>query len=234
MHSSGLLPRPSPLFAGCCADIMATMKHAFILEDVVESQAWLTEALTRSFPGIHVETAFAVEDALSRLSSIPKPDIALIDLNLPDGSGVAVIEYLQLHSPDTMCVVASIFDDDQHLFPAIRAGARGYLLKDQPVEQIVNALTGIAAGFPPLSPAIARKLLGHFQQPHAVPDAPGLTERETEVLKLIAKGLTQAEVGRLLNISRHTVAGYVKELYRKLNVSSRAEAALLARDMGLV
>lgn len=210
------------------------MNHAFILEDLAESQAWLTQALVESFPGIRVDSAFTVQEALRMLPLLPKANIALIDLSLPDGSGIAVIEYLQQHSPNTLCVVASIFDDDKHIFPALRAGARGYLLKDQPVANIVRALTGIAAGEPPLSPAIARKLLGHFQQPAAGSGEVELTERETEVLKLIAKGLTQAEAARLLGISRHTVAGYVKDLYRKLNVSSRAEAALLARDMGLV
>lgn len=210
------------------------MNHAFILEDVPESQAWLSQALTQSFPGVQIGAAYTVQDALAMLPRLPKPNIALIDLSLPDGSGIAVIEYLQQHSPNTLCVVASIFDDDGHIFPALRAGARGYLLKDQPVASIVRALTGIAAGEPPLSPAIARKLLGFFQQPVASASQPELTDRETEVLKLISKGLTQSETARILGISPHTVAGYVKELYRKLNVSSRAEAALLARDMGLV
>ncbi|MDP2110245.1 MAG: response regulator transcription factor [Thiobacillus sp.] len=209
------------------------MKNAFILEDLAESQAWLAQALDRSFPGIAVEAAFNIEEALQKLRSAPSPDIALIDLSLPDGSGIRVIEWLQLHSPTTLCVVASIFDDDGHIFPALRAGARGYLLKDQPVTAIVQALTGIAAGEPPLSPAIARRLLAFFQ-PVSVREQPALTERESEVLRLIAKGLTQAEAARLLCISPHTVAGYVKELYRKLNVSSRAEAAVRARDMGLV
>ncbi|MGK2953605.1 MAG: LuxR C-terminal-related transcriptional regulator [Thiobacillus sp.] len=209
------------------------MKRAFILEDLAESQAWLAKALDQSFPGIVVEAAFNIEEALQKLRGTPPPDIALIDLSLPDGSGVRVIEWLQQHSATTLCVVASIFDDDGHIFPALRAGARGYLLKDQPVACIVQALTGIAAGEPPLSPAIARRLLAFFQ-PISVSEQPALTERESEVLRLIAKGLTQAEAARLLDISPHTVVGYVKELYRKLNVSSRAEAAVRARDMGLI
>ena len=210
------------------------MKRAFILEDLAESQAWLEKALEQSFPGIAVEAAFNIEEALQKLRAAPPPDIALIDLSLPDGSGVRVIEWLQQHSATTLCVVASIFDDDGHIFPALRAGARGYLLKDQPVAAIVQALTGIAAGEPPLSPAIARRLLAFFQPTVSVREQPALTERESEVLMFIAKGLTQAEVARLLGISPHTVAGYVKELYRKLNVSSRAEAAVRARDMGLI
>lgn len=209
------------------------MRTGFILEDLPESQAWLSQALGESFPGIAIRGAYSLKEARALLASGPMPEIALVDLGLPDGSGVELIEFIQRRSPSTLCVVASIFDDDGHVFPALRAGARGYLLKDQPVTAIVAALNGIAAGQPPLSPAIARRMLAFFQPAQAMP-APNLTERETEVLRLIAKGMTQAETARLLGISQHTVSGYVKELYRKLNVSSRAEAALLARDMGLV
>ncbi len=209
------------------------MRTAFILEDLPESQAWLSEALTQSFPGIAIDSAYTLHEAREKLQAGSLPDIALIDLGLPDGSGVELIEFIQRRSPATLCIVASIYHDDGHIFPALRAGARGYLLKDQPVAAIVAALTGIAGGQPPLSPAIARRMLAFFQ-PHPALTEPALTERETEVLRLISKGMTQAETARLLGISQHTVAGYVKELYRKLNVNSRAEAALLARDMGLV
>ena len=209
------------------------MRTGFILEDLPESQVWLSRALTESFPGIAIDTAFSLREARAKLTTGAMPDIALIDLGLPDGSGVELIEFIQRRAPATLCIVASIFDDDGHVFPALRAGACGYLLKDQPVASIVGALTGIAAGQPPLSPAIARRMLAFFQPAQALPP-PDLTDRETEVLRFIAKGMTQAETARLLGISQHTVSGYVKELYRKLNVSSRAEAALMARDMGLV
>lgn len=209
------------------------MKTGFILEDLPESQTWLAQALRDSFPGITITSAYTMREARMRLERPPWPDIALIDLGLPDGSGVEAIELLARASPNTLCVVASIFDDDAHIFPALRAGARGYLLKDQPVDAIVHALTGIATGQPPLSPAIARRMLAYFQPAQTLAD-PALTDRETEVLRLIAKGMTQAETGRLLGISQNTVSGYVKDIYRKLNVSSRAEAALVARDMGLV
>ncbi|TCJ15549.1 response regulator transcription factor [Parasulfuritortus cantonensis] len=210
------------------------MRSGFILEDLPESQAWLGQALATSFPGIAIETADTLGEARARLADAPGPDIALIDLGLPDGSGVEIIELIQRRFPATLCVVASIYDDDGHVFPALRAGARGYLLKDQPIDRIVEALSGIAAGQPPLSPAIARRMLAFFRPEVAQAADSALTGRETEVLRLIAKGMTQAETARLLGISQHTVAGYVKELYRKLNVSSRAEAALRARDMGLV
>jgi DNA-binding NarL/FixJ family response regulator len=210
------------------------MRTGFILEDLPESQAWLSQALAASFPGIAIDTAYTLKEARDKLATGPGPDIALIDLGLPDGSGVEIIELIQQLYPATLCVVASIYDDDGHVFPALRAGARGYLLKDQPVARIVEALNGIATGEPPLSPAIARRMLAFFRPEAPVAVEAELTGRETEVLRFIAKGMTQAETARLLGISQHTVAGYVKELYRKLNVSSRAEAALRARDMGLV
>jgi len=208
------------------------MRQGFILEDVPESQDWLRQALAESFPGIAITIADSLQEASQRLREMAVPDIALIDLGLPDGSGIEIIDLIQQRSAKTLCIVASIYDDDGHVFPALRAGARGYLLKDQPVDSIVVALRGIAFGEPPLSPAIARRMLAYFNSP--APQVSVLTARETEVLRLIAKGITQAETARLLMISQHTVSGYVKDIYRKLNVSSRAEAALMARDLGLV
>jgi DNA-binding NarL/FixJ family response regulator len=209
------------------------MKTALVLDDVIDSQTWLSQALTTAFEGIALQCVGNLAEARAWLAANAAPDIALIDLGLPDGSGVELIAELNRNSPRTLCVVASIYDDNQHLFPALRAGAQGYLLKDQPLPQIIDLLKGIAEGRPPLSPAIARKLLGHFQ-PSPQPEYEHLTEREHEVLRLIAKGMTLPETARLLGISPHTISGYVKNIYRKLNVSSRAEAALTARNLGIV
>lgn len=209
------------------------MKTCLLVEDVPEAAEWLARALESTFPGIALYRAANLAEARQALSAHPEPELALIDLGLPDGDGVDFIAELNYRAPRCLCVVASIFDDDQHIFPALRAGAQGYLLKDQDQDAIIELLQGIIAGRPPLSPAVARKLLAHFR---VAPElaTPVLTERETEVLRLIAKGLTTAEVARMLGISANTVPSYVKEIYRKLNVSSRAEAALTARNMGLV
>ncbi len=216
--------------------MFAHFRSGFILEDLPESQRWLARALNEAFPGIAIASAASLVEGRSLITGGLRPGIALIDLGLPDGSGISLIEEIKRDLPATLCVVASIYDDDGHIFPALRAGAGGYLLKDQPVAVIVQALRGIATGNPPLSPAIARRMLGFFQPVGAkvMEQQPTLTERETEVLRYIAKGLTQADCARLMGISAHTVVGYVKDIYRKLNVSSRAEAALLARDLGLV
>jgi DNA-binding NarL/FixJ family response regulator len=209
------------------------MKTALILDDVIDSQVWLSQALEAAFTGITMHCTGSLAEARAWLKANPSPELALIDLGLPDGSGVELIAELNRAAPQTLCVVASIFDDNQHLFPALRAGAQGYLLKDQPQAQIIELLKGVAEGRPPLSPQVARKMLGYFQPDPRHSQTP-LTDRETEVLRYIAKGMTLAETARLLGLSPHTISGYVKDIYRKLNVSSRAEAALSAQQMGLV
>lgn len=209
------------------------LKTCLVVEDLPESQRWLALALRTSFPAIEIASAYSLHEARQWLAGHRAPEMALIDLGLPDGSGIELIAELNRRAPATLCIVATIYDDDQHLFPALRAGAQGYLLKEQRWQKLAELLAGIVEGRPPLSPAIARKLLGYFRPlPPSAADA--LTQREAEVLTFIAKGVTQAEAARMLGISIHTVCGYVKELYRKLNVSSRAEAALHAQKMGLV
>lgn len=211
----------------------AVITRALVVDDLAPSRRWLRQALGLAFPDIAVSEAASVAEGKSLLAD--PPPLALIDLGLPDGSGVQLIELLQRRGANTLCVVATVFDDDAHLFPALRAGARGYVLKDQTVEQLAEMLSGIVEGRPPLSPSIARRLLSHFQLPVASSQEPvELTARETDVLRLIAKGCTVQECATLLTLSRHTVSGYLKDVYRKLAVSNRAEAALEATRLGLI
>lgn len=205
---------------------------ALVLDDLAPSRRWLTGALQLAFPGIAVAEAGSLADAAACLD--PPPHIALIDLGLPDGSGVQLIERLQSLGATTLCIVATVFDDDAHLFPALRAGAQGYVLKDQPPEALAGMLRGIAAGQPPLSPSIARRLLRHFQPPAAEAPPVALTPRETDVLRLVAKGYSAQQVADAFALSRHTVTGYLKDIYRKLSVSTRAEATLEAARRGLI
>jgi DNA-binding NarL/FixJ family response regulator len=213
------------------------MKVALILEDMPESQEMLREVAQTAFLGIRVCCAADIASALNLLQKF-EFDLALIDLSLPDGDGTKVIEAMAARFPNSVIVVATIFDDDAHLFPALRAGAHGYLLKDQPPEQLVNQLHGISVGHPALSPAIARRLLNHFRVDSGLGSVEvaaeiSLTGREREVLVQLAHGVSISEIGALIGISRHTVSDHVKKIYRKLNISSRAEAALQARNMGL-
>lgn len=209
---------------------MSDFTRALVVDDLAASRDWLADSLAIAFPGILIGVAGSLAEAQPLLLS--KPALALVDLGLPDGSGLRLIE--QLQPQGCCCIVATVFDDDAHLFPALHAGAEGYVLKDQSQQQLADMLRGIAGGQPALSPSIARRLLRHFQPlADAVRPVP-LTTRETEVLRLIAKGLTVADVARVLVLSPHTVAGYLKEIYRKLSVSTRAEATLEAARRGLI
>jgi DNA-binding NarL/FixJ family response regulator len=207
------------------------MKRCLVLEDHPDSQAWLSGALHDAFGAPQVDIAGTVAKAMDYLATTAY-DIALVDLQLPDGSGVEVIRHINRHSENTLCIVASIFDDDRHLFPALQAGAQGYLLKESAQHTLVTELQGIAAGRPPLSPAIARRLLSHFTASKQEQD-PLLTPRESEVLGLVGKGIRLAQISEALGISRHTTADHVKNIYRKLNIHSRAEAAAEAIKRGL-
>jgi DNA-binding NarL/FixJ family response regulator len=219
------------------------MKQILLLEDLPEIRAWLRALVLQVFPGSTVVEAARVHDALQQVSA-QRFDLALVDLGLPDGSGVKVVQALRDSQPDAQSVVVTIHDDDDHLFPALQAGAYGYLLKEQPREQLMEHLQRISQGEPPLSPSIARRMISYFsaQAAKPVPQQPmidtlmpsvQLTEREREVLLRVAKGFTLPEIGVQLGLSRHTIADYVKQIYRKLNVSSRAEAALEAQRLGL-
>lgn len=209
---------------------MSGFSRALVVDDLASSRDWLARAAQLAFAGIEIAQAASLAEAFALCE--PAPPLALIDLGLPDGSGVRLIE--RLHPRGTLCVVATVFDDDAHLFPALHAGAQGYVLKDQTPEALAAMLAGIASGQPPLSPSIARRLLRHFQPAAPAPAEAALTARETEVLRLIAKGLSVGDVAELLGLSRHTVAGYLKDIYRKLAVGTRAEATLEAMRRGLV
>jgi two-component system nitrate/nitrite response regulator NarL len=170
-------------------------------------------------------------------------------LELPDGSGLELLSELAGY-PATR-IVTTLYSDDEHLFPALQCGADGYLLKEDRFEVLVEELQKIVRGQPPLSPAIARRLLTHFRSgegfpsggmaaqaapaPVAAPiDHERLTPRESEVLTYLSKGFTIKEIANLMGIKWFTVNDHIKSIYKKLNVSSRAEAAVLASKQGLV
>ena len=220
------------------------MRKALIVEDHDDTRNWWLEQLPQLFPEITLHKAETLGQARSHLEK-SHFWLALIDINLPDGSGIDLIREITLKTPDTLCVVCTIFDDDHHVFSALRAGAQGYLVKDQPRNRQLDQLKEILHGQPPLSPGVARKLLRFFTQemPSQQPDSKtsrsnsedgGLSERETEVLRLIAKGYSRPEVAQLLGISHNTVSTYTKTIYQKLDVSRRAEAVVEAVKLGLI
>ncbi|MEB0110899.1 DNA-binding NarL/FixJ family response regulator [Variovorax sp. GrIS 2.14] len=175
---------------------------------------------------------------------LERPDVLLVDLGLPDISGVEVIRHAALRHPQCDVLVITMFGDDDHVVASIEAGASGYLLKDASAERIATSIRELHAGGAPISPGIARRVLARFRlavKPIAVtgPDEPAtptspLSARETELLRLTAKGLTFENIGELLGISPHTVVAHVKKIYRKLAVHSRGEAVYEASQMGLL
>lgn len=209
-----------------------TMADALVVDDHPAAAVWVAAALAEAFPGIAVHESASLAAARKYLAD-NDPQIALIDLGLPDGSGVELIRELHADLPDVIKIVSTVFGDDGHLFDALRAGADGYVLKDETRDGLVEMLLGITRGEPPLSTSVARRLLTHFH-PDAEQPTVHLTEREREVLTLLAKGYTVRRVAGLLDITVNTTAGYVKTIYRKLNVSNRAEATLEATRIGLV
>jgi DNA-binding NarL/FixJ family response regulator len=164
-------------------------------------------------------------------------DIYLVDLGLPDENGINLIRRIAASQPNAAVMVVTVFGDDDHVVRSIQAGATGYLLKDALPEEMVGCIRALYEGGSPVSPVIARRVLSLFRStaPAPGPSAPNpLTQRETEVLTLVAKGLSFAEIGASLEISQFTVIAHVRKIYQKLAVHSRGEAVFEARQMGLL
>lgn len=212
------------------------MKQALLVDDLPDALAIVEAAVQTAFEGAQCVKARSVREALALIDKQPF-ELALVDLSLGDGHGHDIICHLAQWQPDCSVVVSTIHDDDENLFQALQSGAQGYLLKDHPIPWLASQLQGIMQGQPPLSPAIARRLLRHFQALPATGHQPAsrdeLSTREREVLGMLAQGVRITDIGKALGISRHTAGDHVKNIYRKLNISSRAEAALRARGMGL-
>ena len=210
------------------------MKKVLIVEDIPEARTVLESTVQQAFPKCLFDSYNNVTESLLAVAT-HQYDLALLDIQLPDGSGFEVLKVIMQHHPETVCVITTILADDNTILEALAAGAQGYLLKEQPQAVQVRQLTQLRDGIPALSPQIARRILQHFQQPKSC-DAPkhDLTPREVEVLTYIARGLRIHEVASRLSLSENTIASYVKTIYRKLNISSRAEAALRGKQFGLI
>lgn len=212
------------------------IKSILLLEDTDDVRTWLSGLVKQAFPGCTVQEATTLSQAKEAIQK-QSYDLALLDINLPDGNGIDVLKAILRQNEKTYCVMATIFDDDEYIFRALQEGAHGYLLKSQEDDKLTASLIGILNNEPPLSPPIALRVLNHFRQPPAaqsVTEKNTLSEREREIIILLAKGMSRAEIGRLLQISTTTVATHVGTIYRKLNISSRSEATVEAVRLGLV
>ncbi len=208
-----------------------------LVEDDDATRGRLARAVEAS-PSLHlVGVAGSCREARRQLAS-ESPDVLLVDLGLPDGSGVDLIREAKRRRATLEAMVVTVFGDEKHVVAAIEAGATGYILKDASNENIGESICELVRGGSPISPAIARHLLRRFREPPPMArtgeELPSLTEREQEVLRLLVKGFTFQEIGRLLGISAHTVTSHVKHIYEKLEVRSRAEAVYEALQRGIL
>jgi DNA-binding NarL/FixJ family response regulator len=169
-------------------------------------------------------------EAISRLPAV-RPDVLLVDLGLPDVHGTEVIRHAAREVPQCDIMVITMFGDERNVLASMEAGAVGYVLKDCIDSDLVAQVVALRAGGAPMSPGIARMVLKRLRAAHdAAEPAAGITPREAEVLRLLARGYTYAETAEHLGISRHTVCSHIKNSYRKLAARSAAEAvAKLAR-----
>ena len=174
-------------------------------------------------------------DEAVRLAGELSPDVILVDLNMPNKNGIEATREILASHPDTGVLVVTMLEDDDSVFAAMRAGALGYLLKGARQEEVLRAIRAVANGEAIFGPGIARRVMGLFsaQRPRPPQAFPELTEREEEILTLIAGGHDNAEIAARLFLSLKTVQNHVSNIFRKLQVADRVQAALRAREAGL-
>ncbi|MFJ6075011.1 response regulator [Streptomyces sp. NPDC093065] len=190
-------------------------------------------------PGVEVVGAAGDGDEAVRLVAELAPDVVLMDLRMPRCDGVEATRRIRAEHPATQVVVLTTYGDDESVFPALRAGARGYLTKDAGGDEIVRAVHGVLSGDAGLAPSIQRRLLERLSESEPRPSGPpeppdGLTTRETEVLVLIAEGLNNQQIASRLQVSTATVKTHINNLFGKAGIKDRAQAVRYAYTKGLV
>jgi DNA-binding NarL/FixJ family response regulator len=207
-----------------------------IVEDDPVMQDKLCGAIGEAADMMVVATAFNVAEARGMIEA-GGYDVMLCDLGLPDGNGATLIRQEASLGRDTDILVITLFADHSKVLDAIRAGARGYLLKDEAISECIAAVREIRRGGSPISPIIARELLSQIrpdpQRSAPLPVSP-LSERELELLNLFSRGFSYSECADVLSLSVNTIGSHVKNIYRKLEVNSRAEALFEASSQGLL
>ncbi len=170
-----------------------------------------------------------------RLAAELRPDVVLMDLQMPGGDGLSAVRAIVAAQPETRVLVVTMFQDDDSIFAAMRAGARGYVLKDMDDDDITRAILAVGRGDAIFSPAIATRMMSFFSARPAqlIPAFPELTESERNVLRLMAKGLNNDAIAQQLAFSPKTVRNYISNIFAKLQVADRAQAIVRARDAGL-
>lgn len=212
---------------------MAESIRVLIADDHPVVRAGLRELIaTEPFMEVVGEAADGTE--VVELALALAPDVIVIDLVMPPSGGIAAISEIMSSWSEARLLVLTSFAEDGLVFPALEAGALGYLLKDSSPDELLEAIRRVSKGDSCLHPSITRKLVRELRQPSELPPTGGpLTERETEVLHLVAKGLTNRDIAEMLSLSEGTVGGYVTKILDKLHLANRTEAALYALREGL-
>ncbi|MFI1046477.1 response regulator [Streptomyces griseoruber] len=205
--------------------------RVFLLDDHEVVRRGVRDLLNDE-PGITVVgEAGTVEQALVRVPAL-RPQVAVLDVRLPDGDGVTVCRELRSSMPELLCLMLTSFDDEEALLDSIMAGASGYVLKQIQGTDLVSAVRTVAAGQSLLDPSATTRLMARLrqgQEPEPEPDAlPGLTDREREILALIGEGLTNRQIGERLYLAEKTVKNHISRLLAKLGVERRIQAAVIA------
>ncbi len=199
------------------------MIQVAIVEDIREIKEGL-ELLIDSSEGFRcIKTYSNAEEAIADLPQI-NPDVVLMDINLPGINGIEAVRTLKPKIPATQFIMSTVYEDDENIFESLKAGASGYLLKKTAPSKILESITEVFNGGSPMSSQIARKVIGSFQQKNSIDDSRLLTQREKEILKLLARGLRYKEIAAELKISIDTVRTHTRHIYEKLQVQSRIEA----------
>jgi DNA-binding NarL/FixJ family response regulator len=191
-------------------------------------------ALLRAEPGVRVVAEAEDGRTAVRLAAEMAPDVVVMDINMPDLNGIDATRELARAVPSAAVLVLTMFDDDDWVFAAMRAGARGYVRKGADQQEIARAIMAVAAGEAIFGPAVATRVLAYFATPPRTPTPfPDLTAREREVLDLIAAGRSNHQIAERLGLSAKTVANHISAIFAKLQVADRTQAILRARDAGL-
>jgi len=188
-----------------------------------------------TLPGIEVIGEATTGQQAVELAESLQPDVLIMDLNMPEGNGIEATRALTKSSPHVNVLILTMFDDDASVFQAMRAGARGYLLKGAGEQEIERAVRGVADGEAIFGPAVAQRVLDYLTgtTPRQQPAFPELSERERDVLALLAEGRSNPDIARQLYLSPKTVRNHVSNIFTKLQVADRAQAIIKARDAGL-
>lgn len=234
------------------------MQKILIVEDHNDARREIRRIVGEAFEQPDIDDVATLAQARAKILA-QAFDLVVLDLGLPDGNGDDFIHEILDQQPNAYVVISTIHDESDRLLAALENGAKGYLLKEQPSELLIEEFRGIQRGKPPLAPAVTRRLLEHMRarpsakssesksEPSIRPPAPdnaaingeadqisGLTEREKEILIFLAKGFNRPEIAGILSISKHTVATHVAKIYNKLDISSRSEATVIALQHNLL